>query len=571
MKYFFCIFVFLAGFCMRLSAQENSAVGQHVLCTEQYISDIYMTDPKRALDLLDEAEVVKTMPLYLIDDLRSMVYRHLYQCKSSFRYARRSYVHDSIANDNLEHLLKMTITLAELSHLLSHYKESNRYAIQGIQLARKIRDKQAESKLLLCMGENKRILSFKEDGYHCFEQAIDLLDGSQEVEEVTMLSYFYGVIMGYLITDNKLEKALDIGLKRERMLDKVKSSKDFSKMYLDEQYAYVYSKLAYLCYMTGKRSLAADYFEKYQSTHASTTPDGKYDATPYYLVTGRYQEVLDNCRELKEVMRRQDTLNYQYVGILQKEIKAYKALNDFKRIAELRESVIAVINAMNARDKQNAALELDALYEASEREARIAKQAFQLRVRNVSLFFIVCLTVSVLFFLWRLIRQNRIIKDKNRMLVMRINERLSMQKEIEYSYSQAGLSDGFQLVDDIDIVIGDVEGEHEINKIIFQKLDHYIRQNKLYLSADLSREDLARKVRMNNTRFAKMIKENTGINLNGYINNLRLDHAIELLKEHPEYTLRAIAEASGINSMPTFHSLFKCRTGMTPSEFKSAQ
>jgi len=178
MKYFFCIFVFLAGFCMRLSAQENSAVGQHVLCTEQYISDIYMTDPKRALDLLDEAEVVKTMPLYLIDDLRSMVYRHLYQCKSSFHYARRSYVHDSIANDNQEHLLKMTITLAELSHLLSHYKESNRYAIQGIQLARKIRDKQAESKLLLCMGENKRILSFKEDGYHCFEQAIDLLDGS---------------------------------------------------------------------------------------------------------------------------------------------------------------------------------------------------------------------------------------------------------------------------------------------------------------------------------------------------------------------------------------------------------
>lgn len=47
---------------MRLSAQENSAVGQHMLCTEQYISDIYMTDPKRALDLLDEAEVVRPCP-----------------------------------------------------------------------------------------------------------------------------------------------------------------------------------------------------------------------------------------------------------------------------------------------------------------------------------------------------------------------------------------------------------------------------------------------------------------------------------------------------------------------------
>lgn len=52
---------------------------------------------------------------------------------------------------------------------------------------------------------------------------------------------------------------------------------------------------------------------------------------------------------------------------------------------------------------------------------------------------------------------------------------------------------------------------------------------------------------------------------------LRLNHAIHLLKEHPEYTLRAIAEASGINSIPTFHSLFKNKTGMTPSEFKKTQ
>ena len=29
--------------------------------------------------------------------------------------------------------------------------------------------------------------------------------------------------------------------------------------------------------------------------------------------------------------------------------------------------------------------------------------------------------------------------------------------------------------------------------------------------------------------------------------------------------------ASGINSMPTFHSLFKNKTGMTPSEFKKTQ
>lgn len=110
-----------------------------------------------------------------------------------------------------------------------------------------------------------------------------------------------------------------------------------------------------------------------------------------------------------------------------------------------------------------------------------------------------------------------------------------------------------------------------MNKMIFGKLDYIIKRDNLYLSADISREELARMVKMNNTRFARMIKENTDTNLNGYLNNLRLNYAMHLLKEHPEYTLRAIAEASGINSMPTFHQLFKARTGMTPSEFKNAK
>ena len=55
------------------------------------------------------------------------------------------------------------------------------------------------------------------------------------------------------------------------------------------------------------------------------------------------------------------------------------------------------------------------------------------------------------------------------------------------------------------------------------------------------------------------------------VNNLRLNHAIQLLNEHPNYTMKAIAEDSGFNSMPTFNNLFKKKTGMTPFEFKSAQ
>ena len=71
--------------------------------------------------------------------------------------------------------------------------------------------------------------------------------------------------------------------------------------------------------------------------------------------------------------------------------------------------------------------------------------------------------------------------------------------------------------------------------------------------------------------FARMIKECTGTNFNGYINELRIDYAIQLLKTHPHYTIRAIADEAGFNSAPILYSLFKKKTGMTPYEFKKAQ
>ena len=106
---------------------------------------------------------------------------------------------------------------------------------------------------------------------------------------------------------------------------------------------------------------------------------------------------------------------------------------------------------------------------------------------------------------------------------------------------------------------------------MFGKLDYIIKRDNLYLSADISREELARMVKMNNTRFARMIKECTGTNFNGYINELRIDYAIQLLKTHPHYKIRAIADEAGFNSAPILYSLFKKKTGMTPYEFKKAQ
>lgn len=569
MRHFYYLCFLLLGFLSLpvRAGEDNRGPEQY---TREYIMKDYMKDPVRTLQLLDKAEVNSAMPLNIVDELRSAVYRNMYRNKSALYYARRAYVSDSLSHDNPSHLLRMTVSMAELFSLLSEYKESMRYAVQGVELARELKDIQSECRLLFCMGENKRRLSFKEEGYLFFDQAIDLLDNSKNEDYETMLSYFYGVKMGYLIADKRSNEALEIGLQREKLLDRMSEQSKIRTDLLDLQFAYVYSKLAYLFHLTGDQKRAVVYYKNYQSTNAASTPDGKFDATPYLLLLGKYQAVLDNCRDFKEVMRQQDTLNSQYLSILNLEIQANVKLENYKTVINLQRDITAIKDSIYQREKQNAALELDALYELNEKEARISEQAFQLRIRTITLICILSGALLALFFLWRLWHQNCVIRNKNKALVKRINEQFSMQEEMDRS--QLGVEKDLSFPEKVEDESGDnEEQDKQMNKMIFEKLDYIIKRDKMYLSPDLSREELTRIVRMNNTRFAKMIKENTDTNLNGYINNLRLNYAIHLMKEQPDYTLRAIAESSGINSMPTFHQLFKGRTGMTPSEFKNAQ
>ena len=355
MRFFVCILVLL--FVHNQFSRADKIINNDSLYTEKYIRDIYISNPKRALQLLDEAETRKAFPLRLINELRSLSYRNMYMNKLAFDYARKSYVLDSVSQNNPEHLLQMTIALAELSNLLSEYKESMRYAMQGIEFAQRQNDIKAESKLLFCIGENERMLSLKERSYEHFDTAIRLLQNIKDREGAAMLSYFYGIKMGYLLDDSRYDEALAIGLQREKLIHAIDSLYQTPEGYIDRQYAYVYSKLAYICHFKKLYMEAEKYFNRYQSNKAALPPDGQYDATPYLLLNKQYARVIDICENFRAVLQHQDTINLQYLSVLQKQVKAYLGLHDFKKVAELRESILTIVDSMNTREKQNAALE----------------------------------------------------------------------------------------------------------------------------------------------------------------------------------------------------------------------
>ena len=67
-KFLYICFLFWVN-SVFLMAQEKKESGQSSLYTDQYITYIYMSEPDRALQLLDEAEKKKVMMPARINDL----------------------------------------------------------------------------------------------------------------------------------------------------------------------------------------------------------------------------------------------------------------------------------------------------------------------------------------------------------------------------------------------------------------------------------------------------------------------------------------------------------------------
>lgn len=554
------------------------------LHTEKYIRNIHISQPERALQLLDEAEARKTISSRVVNELRSLAYGNMHMNKLAFMYARKAYLLDSIYQKDPEHMLKMTVYLAELSAMMNKYNESIHYALEGIKQLQELDDREAKVRLLFCMGENNWRLSFKDKAYDYFDRAIELLRGSKDMQEMMLLSCYYGVKMDYLMDDSRVGEALKIGFEREKLIERLKALPQIPEGYVDGQYSYLYAKLAYIYCVEKKHGQAEQYYQKYLQKKESYTPDGKMYSVPYLMLSGKYEKVIDNCKDLKKLLRsQQDTLNEQYLTLLRQEMKAYGGMQKYKEEAATGELILAITDSINMRDRNNTALELNAMYGVSEKEEYIAEQAFQLKIRNITLCFLACIVMLTLFITWRLWRFNHIVGYKNRMLARLINEKFANRQDgnrvsdacgqstVLSEMAQEAVSSDELPEEEIPDETDKGSGEEEENKKIFQELNRIVVEKQLYLSPELSREDLAQIVRLNNTRFARMIRECTGTNFNGYINELRINYAIKLLKTHPNYTIRAIADESGFNSTPILYNLFKKKTGMTPYEFRKAQ
>ena len=98
------------------------------------------------------------------------------------------------------------------------------------------------------------------------------------------------------------------------------------------------------------------------------------------------------------------------------------------------------------------------------------------------------------------------------------------------------------------------------------RLEQLMNEQQLYLRHELKISDVALLLGSNRTYIQRSIMELSGETFTKYINRKRIEHAIELQKNHPEYNIETIATQSGYTHLGTFYRNYKTVTGKTPGK-----
>lgn len=113
----------------------------------------------------------------------------------------------------------------------------------------------------------------------------------------------------------------------------------------------------------------------------------------------------------------------------------------------------------------------------------------------------------------------------------------------------------------------------ETYKKLASKLETYMQQEKPYLNSELDLSTLAKILDVHPKTLSIAINQILHCSFSEYINSYRINEAKALLENNTDeqLTIMEVMYDVGFNSRSVFNTLFKKKTGLTPSQYKKQQ
>jgi len=111
------------------------------------------------------------------------------------------------------------------------------------------------------------------------------------------------------------------------------------------------------------------------------------------------------------------------------------------------------------------------------------------------------------------------------------------------------------------------EEEKKMLQLLFLRCTQTIKAKQHYLNGRYPIEDLATDINSNKTYISKAINSQSGLSYPQYLNKLRIEYALDIMKKDPHMTLGDVAIFSGFSHQSSFTDSFKKFVGVSPRTY----
>lgn len=571
--------------------------------TVTHIQDMTITQPHEVLALLDTAEQKRLMKSFDIKRLRCLAYHNgLSNYKRALMYALEAY-NSPGSHDNSEEFLNLIEMIVDEYYQNGNYAKSVDYCYKGLKLAQETGNRKAEANLNITLGLNLLRMRCQNKAFSHFNVAIGILGEkarkSFSYGEWDDYVYAIGITINSFCDEKQYDEAIAMLPTYEEAMNKLKDCTDIPDGLADMRLASGYAAYAYIYRLKGKNAEADKFYALLCKTRIVSTPDGEQMRIPYLLVSRHYRDALYYIAREKRYWRENtDTVSYDYIDThLKYEQQAYEDMEDFRSAHRVQSTIVTLMDTLRQRERQEDALEFAEIYKTNEQAHRIEIQESSIRMRNVIIVSAVLFLLAAIAFIAHVLRYSHTIRKKNGAMVKTINELMAYKNELftrqkeniylrEELQKNSGTHQDEKMVDeeenleeeddDADLAEESCEENGQLisipklterDHLLFDRMNHEIIRRHLYLRSDLTKKDLLKEFHIPKNKFSMLFKELANCSFTQYMQGLRLDHAVHLMREQPLWSLDSIAKESQM-SRSAFYDQFQKKYGMKPSEFR---
>lgn len=465
--------------------------------------------------------------------------RNVSMFNKALAFYQQAYANTSVT-DNPEQHMQLLERIMRTHYIMSHWKQMPEASYQLYHLAMRHNDTTYLSKAVFMRGIRFYMEGDKKLGYKTCLDALEMMKNTNNSDKYRELAISCALLTNMYTSDRRFTEAMHMLDEQERYVHL-----DQNNLTDERGMQRVYNNRMNVLASMGRYAEADSLYARYGNISV-IEPISAPALLNYLRLSGKTDESLRFIElGIRHLYEDGDTVGRSIRRLINDKGDIYFHIGEYQKAAECYANMGRIADSISVNTLRNLSAEV---YKVIDNEHAIARHRQQLIIAVAGILLL--LTIVIL-----LLRHSYMERRKNRSMMNTIQQLMS--------YRDLIIRNG----DSVEMGENSEEGSEE-ERHRFKEVDKRIMKELLFAHPDFGRDDLMRLLGVDKNTLPSLIQRYTGTNVPGYVNNKRMEYAVSLIKQHPEYTLGAISEACGIKSPATFIRNFKSTYGMTPSEFR---